>query len=183
MRVDTNDNNDNSNHEVTDSEDENSIEGSDSSNGNIAEYVVPKKKIKKELLNPKLSWFEENVIQKNIKEREEFAKKIGIDKIADEVRKTAKWQFAINKNMWALKFVLGEGVGRAFSLIINSCLMELKKGPVQTKHDSDYLPNKSSYIRIKWIGMNQLNRIIFRVYNFWIVFQTKMNNDIELVES
>ena len=90
LRVDTNDNNDNSNHEVTDSEDENSIEGSDSSNGNIAEYVVPKKKIKKELLNPKLSWFEENVIQKNIKEREEFAKKLGIDKIADELRKTAK---------------------------------------------------------------------------------------------
>ena len=90
LRVDTNDNNDNSNHEVTDSEDENSIEGSDSSKGNIAEYVVPKKKTKKELSNPKLSWFEENVIQKNIKEREEFAKKIGIDKITDEVRKTAK---------------------------------------------------------------------------------------------
>ena len=47
---------------MTDKEDEDSIEGSDSSNGNIAEYVVPKKKTKKELANPKLSWFEENVI-------------------------------------------------------------------------------------------------------------------------
>ena len=52
------DNNDNSNHEVTDKEDGDSIEGSDSSNGNIAEYVVPKKKTKKELTTPKLSWFE-----------------------------------------------------------------------------------------------------------------------------
>ena len=55
LKVDTNDTNDNSNHEVTDREDENSIEGSDSSNGNIAEHDVPKKKTKKELSNPKLS--------------------------------------------------------------------------------------------------------------------------------
>ena len=61
---------------MTDKEDKDSIEGSDSSNGNIAECVVPKKKSKKELANPKLSWFEENVIQKNTKEREEFTKKI-----------------------------------------------------------------------------------------------------------
>ena len=84
------DNNDNSNHDITDNEDEDSIEGSDSSNGNIAEYVVPKKNTKKELANPKLSWFEENGIQKNIKARDEFAKKLGIDAIADELRKTAK---------------------------------------------------------------------------------------------
>ena len=32
--------------------------------------------LKKELANPKLSWFEENVIRKNTKEREEFTKKI-----------------------------------------------------------------------------------------------------------
>ena len=56
---------------MTDKEDEDSIEGSDSSNGNIAEYVVPKKTIKRELA---ISWFEENVIQKNTKEREEFTK-------------------------------------------------------------------------------------------------------------
>ena len=61
------------------------------------------------------------------------------------LRKTTIWQFAINKNMRSLKFVLGEGVGRAFSLIINSCSIELRKGPVQTKQDSDYLPNKYSY--------------------------------------
>ena len=95
LRVDKNDNS--NNHEVTDEdededadEDEDSSEGSDNSNGNIADYVVPKKRTKKELAKPKLSWFEENVIQKNIKEREDFAKKLGIDTIADELRKTAK---------------------------------------------------------------------------------------------
>ena len=31
-----------------------------------------------------------NVIQKNIREREELAKKLGIDTIADELKKTAK---------------------------------------------------------------------------------------------
>ena len=97
LRVDKNDNS--NNHEVTDEdedededadEDEDFSEGSDNSNGNIADYVVPKKRTKKELAKPKLSWFEENVIQKNIKEREDFAKKLGIDTIADELRKTAK---------------------------------------------------------------------------------------------
>ena len=73
--------NDNSNHKVTDKENEYAIEGSDSSNGNIAEYVVPKKNTKKELANPKLSWFEENGIQKNIKARDEFAKKLGIKQL------------------------------------------------------------------------------------------------------
>lgn len=52
-----------------------------------------RKKIKKELANPKLSWFEENVIQQNTKEREEFTKKnLGINTIADKLRKTAKKQ-------------------------------------------------------------------------------------------
>ena len=49
-----------------------------------------KKQKKKQLANPKLSWFEENVIRKNIEEREELAKKLGIDNIAEELRKTAK---------------------------------------------------------------------------------------------
>ena len=51
---------------------------------------VPRKKTKKQLANPKLSWFEENVIRKNIEERKELAKKLGIDDIAEELRKTAK---------------------------------------------------------------------------------------------
>ena len=55
------------------------------------EAEVPSKKSKsKYLLNPKLSWFEENVIQKNIRERKELEKKLGLDKMADELRKTAK---------------------------------------------------------------------------------------------
>ena len=54
---------------------------------------VPSKKAKSKcqnLINPKLSWFEENVIQKNIRERKELEKKLGIDKLADELRKTSK---------------------------------------------------------------------------------------------
>ena len=54
---------------------------------------VPLKKAKSKcqnLINPKLSWFEENVIQKNIRERRELEKKLGIDKLADELRKTSK---------------------------------------------------------------------------------------------
>ena len=45
---------------------------------------------KKQLANPELSWFEVNVIQKNIREREELAKKLGIDTIAAELKKTSK---------------------------------------------------------------------------------------------
>ena len=44
----------------------------------------------KQLANPKLSCFEENVIKKNIKEREELAKELGIDNIPTEFRNTAK---------------------------------------------------------------------------------------------
>ena len=54
---------------------------------------VPSKKSKSKcqnLLNPKLSWFEENVTRKNIRERKDLEKKLGIDKLADELRKTTK---------------------------------------------------------------------------------------------
>ena len=45
-----------------------------------------RKKTKKELANSQLSWFEENT-----KEREEFTKEnLGIDTIANKLRKTAK---------------------------------------------------------------------------------------------
>ena len=88
LRVDSNDNNDEGNKTATDDESEDDWEDSDEKTDDVD--VVPKKKTKKQLANPKLSWFEENVIKKNIKEREELAKKLGIDNIADEFRNAAK---------------------------------------------------------------------------------------------
>ena len=87
-RVDSNDNNDEGNKTATDDESEDDWEDSDEKTDDVD--VVPKKKTKKQLANPKLLWFEENVIKKNIKEREELAKKLGIDNIADEFRNAAK---------------------------------------------------------------------------------------------
>ena len=49
-----------------------------------------RKQQQKKLANPELSWFDINVIQKNIREHEELAKKLGIDTIADELKKTAR---------------------------------------------------------------------------------------------
>ena len=40
--------------------------------------------------NPKLSWFEENVIKKDIEERKKMEKTLGLDKLADDLRKTSK---------------------------------------------------------------------------------------------
>ena len=86
LRVDTNDNN------SEECQDMNYIEESDEEgeDENSEDDAVPSKKTKKQLANPELSWFEINVIQKNIREREELAKKLGIDTIADELKKTAK---------------------------------------------------------------------------------------------
>ena len=86
LRVDSNDNNDDENKNTTDDESKDDLEENDEK----TEYVVPRKKTKEELANPKLSWFEENVIKKNIKERQDLAKELGIDIIADEFRNAKK---------------------------------------------------------------------------------------------
>ena len=98
LRVDSNDNNEKTNEDSTDedlnlvyedSTDDKSEDDWEDVNEKT-DYDVPRKKTKKQLANPKLSWFEENVIRKNIEERKELAKKLGIDDIAEELRKTAK---------------------------------------------------------------------------------------------
>ena len=86
LRVDSNDNNEKTNEDSTDDESEDDWEDVNEK----TDYDVPRKKTKKQLANSKLSWFEENVIRKNIEERKELAKKLGIDDIAEELRKTAK---------------------------------------------------------------------------------------------
>ena len=86
LRVDSNDNNEKTNEDSTDDESEDDWEDVNEK----TDYDVPRKKTKKQLANPKLSWFEENVIRKNIEERKELLKKLGIDDIAEELRKTAK---------------------------------------------------------------------------------------------
>ena len=86
LRVDSNDNNEKTNEDSTDDESEDDWEDVNEK----TDYDVPRKKTKKQLANLKLSWFEENVIRKNIEERKELAKKLGIDDIAEELRKTAK---------------------------------------------------------------------------------------------
>ena len=86
LRVDSNDNNDDENKNTTDDESKDDLEENDEK----TEYVIPRKKTKEELANPKLSWFEENVIKKNIKERQDLAKELGIDIIADEFRNAKK---------------------------------------------------------------------------------------------
>ena len=48
------------------------------------------KKTKKQSCNPELSWFEKNVVQKNIRERKELENKLEIEKLAEELKKTAK---------------------------------------------------------------------------------------------
>ena len=71
----------------------NYIEESDEEgkNEDSEDDAVPSQKTTtKKLVNPELSWFEINVIQKNIREHEELAKKLGIDTIADEHKKTAR---------------------------------------------------------------------------------------------
>ena len=40
--------------------------------------------------NPKLSWFDENVIKINIEEIKKMEKALGLDKLADDLRKTSK---------------------------------------------------------------------------------------------
>ena len=72
LRVDTNDSNGEDMNYYEESDEEGKDEDSD-------DDAVPSKKTKKQLANPELSWFEINVIQKNIREWEELAKKLGID--------------------------------------------------------------------------------------------------------
>ena len=86
LRVDTNDNNSEELQDMNYSEDSNK-EGEDE---NSEDHAVPSKKTKKQLANPELSWFEVNVIQKIIREKEELAKKLGIDTIAAEPKKASK---------------------------------------------------------------------------------------------
>ena len=81
LRVDTNDNN-------GDYIEESDEEGKDEDSEDDA--VPSKKTTTKKLANPELSWFDINVIQKNIREHEELAKKLSIDTIADELKKNAR---------------------------------------------------------------------------------------------
>ena len=74
---------------MTDKEDKDSIEGSDSSNGNIAECVVPKKTLRRNLKT--LSYLSlKKMCSRRIIRRGKNSKKLGINTIADELRKTAK---------------------------------------------------------------------------------------------
>ena len=57
------------------------------------EEEIPTKKKKQEtkkVQNQKLSWFEENVIKKNIEERKRMEKALGLDTLAEDLRKTSK---------------------------------------------------------------------------------------------
>ena len=81
LRVDTNDNN-------GDYIEESDEEGRDEDSEDDA--VPSKKTTTKKLANPELSWFDINVIQKNIREHEELAQKLSIDTIADELKKNAR---------------------------------------------------------------------------------------------
>ena len=69
------------------SEKKNYIEESD-------EEETPKKKKKeqeiKKLASPNLSWFEENVMKKNIEERKNMEKALGLDRLAEDLRKISK---------------------------------------------------------------------------------------------
>ena len=52
------------------------------------EEILTKKKKQQEMKkvpNPKLSWFEENVIKKNIEERKKMEKALGLEKLADDL--------------------------------------------------------------------------------------------------
>ena len=58
--------------------------------GNVSEEEIPKKRKKKQsdklVINPEKSWFEINVIDKNIRERKETKERIGLTRIVQELR-------------------------------------------------------------------------------------------------
>ena len=61
--------------------------------GNVSEEEIPKKRKKKQsdklVINPEKSWFEINVIDKNIRERKEMEERIGLTRIVQELRNSA----------------------------------------------------------------------------------------------
>ena len=61
--------------------------------GNVSEEEIPKKRKKKQsdklVINPEKSWFEINVIDKNIRERKEMEERIGLTRMVQELRNNA----------------------------------------------------------------------------------------------
>ena len=63
--------------------------------GNVSEEEIPKKRKKKQsnklVINPEKSWFEINVIDKNIRERKGMEERIGLTRIVQELRNSADY--------------------------------------------------------------------------------------------
>ena len=73
------------------------------SGGNFLEEEIPTKKKKKQsdklVINPEKSWFEINVIDKNIRERKEMEERIGLTKMVEELRNSADHVNVDNVNL------------------------------------------------------------------------------------